>query len=60
MLNNEFTYSEKGTKLGDKAYTFRADRSRVQILEEMGVDLVLLANSHIYDYGEEASYLQIA
>lgn len=53
-LNNEFTYSTGGAPLENKAYTFRADPSRVEILKEPGVDLVGLANNHVYDYGKQA------
>ena len=51
VLNNEFAFTDRGSKL-DKAYTFRGSPSRVSIYKEMGVDLVLLANNHVYDYGE--------
>lgn len=54
MLNNEFSYSARGTKTPDKSYTFRADPSRVDILKEMGVDIVSLANNHALDYGPDA------
>lgn len=54
MLNNEFSYSLRGTKTPDKSYTFRADPSRVGILKDMGVDLVSLANNHALDYGQDA------
>ncbi|HHX11813.1 MAG TPA: CapA family protein [Clostridiales bacterium] len=54
MLNNEFAYSSRGTKTLDKSYTFRADPSRVDILKEMGVDIVSLANNHALDYGPDA------
>lgn len=54
MLNNEFTYSDRGSPLPNKLYTFRAKPERVDILKQMGVDLVLLANNHVYDYGNEA------
>jgi poly-gamma-glutamate synthesis protein (capsule biosynthesis protein) len=54
MLNNEFAYSKRGTKTPDKSYTFRADPSRVEILDEMGVDIVSLANNHALDYGPDA------
>lgn len=54
MLNNEFTYSTRGTPLKNKDYTFRANPSRVKLLHELGVDVVSLANNHTYDYGEEA------
>ncbi|HHX12404.1 MAG TPA: CapA family protein [Clostridiales bacterium] len=53
-LNNEFTYSTGGDPLSNKAYTFRAHPSRVDILKEMGVDIVSLANNHAYDYGEQS------
>ena len=53
-LNNEFTYSAGGSPLAGKAYTFRADPGRVEVLEQLGVDAVTLANNHVYDYGPEA------
>lgn len=53
-LNNEFTYSTGGAPLPKKAYTFRADPERVEVLGQLGVDAVTLANNHVYDYGEEA------
>lgn len=53
-LNNEFTYSTGGAPLPGKAYTFRADPARVEVLGQLGVDAVTLANNHVYDYGEEA------
>ncbi len=54
MLNNEFPYSTRGAALADKKFTFRADPSTVSFLNDMGVDIVSLANNHAYDYGEEA------
>lgn len=53
-LNNEFTYSSGGSPMPGKAYTFRADPKRVEILKALGVDVVTLANNHVYDYGEQA------
>lgn len=53
-LNNEFTYSAGGSPLPGKAYTFRAAPERVEVLEQLGVDAVTLANNHVYDYGAEA------
>lgn len=52
-LNHEYTVSERGEALAGKLYTFRAKPERMELLEEMGTDLVSLANNHIYDYGEE-------
>lgn len=53
-LNNEFTYSTNGSPMEGKAYTFRADPARVAVLDQLGVDLVNLANNHVYDYGKQA------
>lgn len=53
-LNNEFTYSTNGSPMPSKAYTFRANPERVSVLQEMGVDIVTLANNHVYDYGKQA------
>lgn len=53
-LNNEFTFSTNGSPMPSKAYTFRANPERVAVLQEMGVDIVTLANNHVYDYGKQA------
>lgn len=53
-INNEFTYSDRGAPLDGKAYTFRANPNRVENLEKLGVDIVGLANNHVYDYGKDA------
>lgn len=52
VINNEFTYTTRGTPTAGKAWTFRANPSRVSLLHEMGVDIAILANNHAYDYGE--------
>ncbi len=52
MINNEFPYTDRGTPLANKAFTFRADPASVQILQDMGVDIVSLANNHASDYGQ--------
>lgn len=54
VANNEFTVSNRGSKIPNKYYTFRAKPERLAIYDEMGVDIVSLANNHAYDYGEEA------
>lgn len=54
MLNNEFSISDRGEPLANKYYTFRAKPERVNILKEMGVDIVSMANNHVYDYGYDA------
>ena len=53
-LNHEYCASDRGEPLEGKYYTFRAKPKRMELLKEMGTDLVSLANNHIYDYGEEA------
>ncbi|MGN0341396.1 MAG: CapA family protein [Roseburia sp.] len=54
MINNEFPYSTRGTALAGKAYTFRAEPSRVSLLNVFGTDAVGIANNHMYDYGPDA------
>jgi len=54
VANNEFTVSNRGSKLPNKYYTFRAKPERLKIYEEMGVDIVSIANNHAYDYGKDA------
>lgn len=54
MVNNEFPYSNGGTPTAGKTYTFRARPETASILNDMGVDIVGLANNHAYDYGEQA------
>ncbi len=56
MLNNEFTFSSRGTALPGKAYTFRANPERVELLHMLGADIVSLANNHVFDFGEEALF----
>lgn len=56
MLNNEFTYSGRGTPLEGKAFAFRSRPENVELLHEMGVDIVSLANNHVYDWGEDALF----
>lgn len=54
MVNNEFPYSNGGSPLEEKAFTFRARPESVAVLDTMGVDIVGLANNHAYDYGQQA------
>lgn len=52
VANNEFPYTNRGTPTEDKTFTFRADTETVAYLHDMGVDAAVLANNHIYDFGE--------
>ncbi|MFI3211984.1 MAG: CapA family protein [Eubacteriales bacterium] len=52
MINNEFTYTNRGEATEDKTFTFRAEPDKVTYLDQMGVDIVSIANNHTYDYGE--------
>lgn len=53
VVNNEFTYSNRGEPIPGKDYTFRADPKLSEKLLDMGTDVAGLANNHTYDYGEE-------
>ena len=54
MLNNEFSYSDRGEPAPEKDYTFRSNPKNVELLKQMGVDIVSLANNHALDYGRDA------
>lgn len=54
MVNEEFPFSTRGTQAQDKQFTFRVDPSYVKIFQEMGIDVVTVANNHALDYGTEA------
>ena len=56
MINHEYPVSIRGAALEGKYYTFRALPEREIILQHMGIDLVSLANNHIYDFGADALY----
>ena len=53
MVNQEFPFTDRGTKAADKQFTFCLPPERIHILKEMGVDIVTLANNHILDFGPE-------
>lgn len=54
MVNEEFPFSTRGEAAPDKQYTFRLPTERVSIFQEMGIDLVTLANNHALDFGTDA------
>lgn len=54
MVNHEFPFSDRGTPMENKQFTFRCSPSYVTALQEMGTDIVSLANNHTLDYGKEA------
>ena len=53
VVNNEFTYTKSNNPIEGKAYTFKANPGRVDLLGELGVDLVCVANNHVFDFHEE-------
>ena len=54
MLNHEFVFSNRGEAMEDKEYTLKSDPKYVKILQELGTDVVGIANNHILDFGQEA------
>ncbi len=54
FLVNEFTISDRGAPMKDKYYTFRAKTANAAIYRQLGINLVTLANNHVYDYGKDA------
>lgn len=53
MVNQEFPFTERGTAAQDKQFTFRLPMSRLHLMNEMGIDIVTMANNHILDFGQE-------
>lgn len=51
--NLETPFSEGGRPHGPKSAHIRAHPSNVELLGYLGVDVVNLANNHVYDYGME-------
>lgn len=51
MVNQEFPFTERGTQAADKQFTFRLPQDRLHLMNEMGIDIVTMANNHILDYG---------
>lgn len=54
FANQEFPFSDRGTPAPDKQFTFRLPLERVSLMQEIGTDLVTLANNHALDYGIDA------
>ncbi len=52
LINNEFTVGERGEPLKGKTWTFQVEPSKLSLFNDLGADIVSLANNHIYDYGE--------
>ncbi len=53
-VNHEYCISDRGAALEGKYYTFRAKPERMELLKQMGTDIVSLANNHVFDYGKNA------
>lgn len=53
-LNHEYCISDRGEPLEGKYYTFRANPERMELLKQMGTDIVSLSNNHVFDYGKDA------
>ncbi|MDO4262367.1 MAG: CapA family protein [Eubacteriales bacterium] len=54
LLNEEFPFSLRGEPMADKQFTFRTDPKYVRIFQELGADIVTVANNHSLDFGRDA------
>ena len=54
MANEEFPFSSRGTAAADKQFTFRLPPEHVSMFQELGIDIVTLANNHALDLGTDA------
>lgn len=53
IMNHEYVATDGVAKVDYQLFTFKAPKERQVILQEMGVDIMTLANNHILDYGIE-------
>lgn len=53
IANHEFALTDSDTILKNKGFNFKAATSSVSLWQELGVDILALANNHVYDYCEE-------
>ena len=49
MVGNVFAFTDNADPI-DKVYTFRTEKKHAQFLDDLGVDVVSLANNHSFDY----------
>lgn len=54
LLNEEFPFSLRGEAMADKQFTFRTDPKYVKIFQDLGADIVTVANNHALDFGRDA------
>jgi len=54
IFNEEFPFSLQGEAMEDKQFTFRADPKYVKIFQDLGTDIVTVANNHSLDFGRDA------
>lgn len=52
VVNNEFSFTDRGEALPGKAFTFRANPALVREIMMIGTDVVTLGNNHVWDFGE--------
>ena len=53
IVNNEFPYTERGSAIPGKKFTFRCPPWTAGWIKEMGADIAALANNHINDFGPD-------
>lgn len=54
IADHEYVASNGGVKAYYQLYTFRAPLEREKLWQEMGTDIITLANNHTLDYGVES------
>lgn len=54
ICNEEFPFSLRGEAMADKQFTFRTDPKYVKIFQDLGTDIVTIANNHALDFGRDA------
>jgi len=55
MVNFENPMTSRGNRIR-KEYNFRCNPKYVTLLKDAGIDIVTLANNHVYDFGDEGVF----
>ena len=53
VANSEVVFSDRGEETKWKLFHMRSRPENISYLQQMGIDLLTLANNHVYDYGLE-------
>lgn len=54
MVNQGFPFSDRGLQSPNKQASYRVSPDRINVLRDLGIGIVSIANDHVLDYGADA------